>query len=418
VDAVVEGALYSTSDSVRIQVSLVRAVPEERLVWTQRYHTDTRHLMTLHSDVAMGIVDQLRRALTSSDTLGDAAPGRDAPIVTTSSAAYTLYLQGRYWLNRRTAEGLAKAQSALRQAIALDDSFAAAHAALAEALAMDVDWHYEPVDPIAVSRAAITEANRALTLDSMNADAFAALGRVLSATNAPAELTRDAFQSALRLAPQHANARGWFAMELAWQGQRDESRAENDIAVGIDPIAPGRRMGYAISALNYGDPEAALREARRAIEMEPSLLPPRSVEAIALLLLNRAEECAQLHLGRSAAIRALCLDALGRRDEAKQLIDSITARIDIASRNGGPYEDVMLGESLAFYYAWVGDVDSTLTWLRRAAAISTAAAPFIYINSRVFDRVRADPRFTSGLEALKKETWRKVSSDPVLQIGK
>jgi hypothetical protein len=70
---------------------------------------------------------------------------------------------------------------------------------------------------------------------------------------------------------------------------------------------------------------------------------------------------------------------------------------------------VVLGESLALYYAWIGDVDATLTWLQRAADITTAAAPFLYINSKIFDRVRNDPKFATGVKALKDETWRKVN---------
>ena len=415
VDAVIEGTFYWTTDSVRIQVRLVRAVPEERQLWSRPYDTDARHLMTLHSSVARGIVEQLRLALTSGDS-ADVAAGESATAVATTSnpEAYDLYLQGRYWLNRRTAEGLAKSQSALRQSIALDDSFAPAHALLAQALAMAVDWHYEQVDPIAMSRLAIDEANRALALDSTNADALAARGRVLSAVHAPAEVTRADFERALRLAPQHANARGWFALELAWRGRGNESRTQHMRSVELDPVAPGRRMGFAISALNFGDPAVALREARRAIQMEPTLLPPRAAEALALLLLDRPAECAELNLDPYVAIRALCFHTLGRRDDAKRLIDSLTARVNAATRRGGPFSDVVLGANLALYFAWTGDVDATLTWLRRAATITTAAAPFLYINSKIFDPVRTDPKFQAGLEQLKKETWQKVNTPPVL----
>jgi serine/threonine-protein kinase len=411
VDGIVEGAFYWTSDSVRIQVRLVRAVPEERQLWSRPYDTDSRHLMTLHNDVARGIVDQLRGALTPGDSVTvTAAPAANGRSTTRNAAAYDLYLQGRYWLNRRTSEGLVKSESALRQTIAIDSGFADAHAGLAQALAMAVDWHYERVDPIAMSRAAIAEADRAIALDSTNADAFAVRGRVRSAAHAPPELTRSDFERALRLAPKHANARGWFGMELAWRGQASQSRTENEISVDLDPLAPGRRMGYAISALNYHDPEAALREARRAIQMEPTLLPPRSAEALALLLLGRARECADVELDRYVAIRALCLYTLDERDAAKRLIDSITTRVDAARRKGGPYGDLVLGESLALYFAWIGDAEATLTWLRYASTISTAAAPFLYINSKVFDPVRASPAFRAGVEALKADTWRMVNA--------
>ena len=74
----------------------------------------------------------------------------------------------------------------------------------------------------------------------------------------------------------------------------------------------------------------------------------------------------------------------------------------------------MLGENLTLYFAWIGDVDAALAWLRHAAGITTAAAPFLYINSKLFDSVRTDPKFQAGVEQLKKETWQKVNTPRVL----
>ena len=411
VDAVVEGGFYWMTDSVRLQVRLVRAVPEERQLWSRAFVTDVRHLMTLHTNVAAGIAEQLNVAL------GLGAPGNtaeDARAAVNNTArnpvAQELFSLSRYWLNRRTAEGLVKSRAFLRQSIAVDSEYAPSHALLAQALAMAVDWHYERLDPIETSRAAIEAANRALGLDSTNADALASRGRVLSAVHAPPAMIRADFERAISLAPQHANAHGWYAMELAWRGQGAASRRENEIAVAIDPLAPGRRMGFAISALNYGSPEEALRHARHAIEREPTLPHPRSAEALALLLLNRPSDCVDVDLEQFVAIRALCLHTLGKRSTAQRLIDSLAALANAATRAGGPYADIVIGENIALYYAWTGNVDATLLWLRRAADITTAAAPFLYLNSKIFDPVRADPRFRDGVESLKAEIWTKVSS--------
>ena len=62
----------------------------------------------------------------------------------------------------------------------------------------------------------------------------------------------------------------------------------------------------------------------------------------------------------------------------------------------------------------VGDIDATLTWMRHAAAISTAAAPFLYVRSKIFERIRADPKFTAELDALKQDIWRRVNTPPLI----
>ncbi|MEO7521708.1 MAG: serine/threonine-protein kinase, partial [Gemmatimonas sp.] len=67
VDAVVEGTFHWRGDSVSILVRLVRAVPEERQLWSSPYYTDAGHIMALRSDVARGIAEQLNIALMSTD---------------------------------------------------------------------------------------------------------------------------------------------------------------------------------------------------------------------------------------------------------------------------------------------------------------------------------------------------------------
>jgi len=414
VDAVVEGALYRSSNSVRIQLRLIRAVPEERQIWSHTYDTDMRNLLALHDDVARGIVDQLRVALTSQEERRLTRP-RDGVLDSTAPppAAYDQYLQGRYWLNRRTAEGMERAEAAFRQAIALDQNFAAAHAALASTLALAVDWHYRRIDPFAVSRAAIEEANEALSLDSSSADALAARGRALSATHAPENLVRRDFERAIAIAPQHANAHGWYAMELAWRGRYAESRAENDTAIALDPLAPGRHMGFAISAINAGDLDVALREARRVVLLESALSAPRMIEGLALLLLGRPQECLAVPLERFVSTRAMCLHSVGRSTKARRLADSVGAHVSAAMRRGGLYADMLQADNLALYYAWIGDVEATLHWMRQAAEISPASAPSLYINTKAFDSVRRDPRFADGLAKLNESIWRRVNTPPL-----
>ena len=413
VDAIVEAALYRTGDSVRIQMRLVRAQPEERQVWAHTYETDTRSLRSLHADVARDIANKLRVALIPAEgaSIGQLA-GADGGGSTTNRQAYDAYLLGKYWLNKRTPEGMATAEAQLRRAISLDSNFAAAHAALASTLALVNDWHYKQIDPIAVSREAISEANRALALDSLSGEAWAARGRILSAGQAPEEVVRRDFERAIRAAPHHANAHGWYAMELAWRGHAAESRAENVKAIALDPTSPGRHMGLAISSISIGDFDVALAEGKRIVELEPSITLTRYVDGLALISLGRFEECLSLRWDRYPSIRAMCMHASGRVREARQLIDSVEARAVRAINRGGPYSDILIGDNLAYYYAYVGDVDRALRWTRFSFTLTTAA-PLTLVYGPVFDRVRNDPRFAAGLRKIRDDTWRRLNTPPL-----
>jgi eukaryotic-like serine/threonine-protein kinase len=414
VDAVVEAGLYRVArDSVRIQLRLVRAAPAERQVWTQTYDTEVSNLRALHREVTSGLVDELRTALTGTDKARGAAAQIPRVESATNPAAYDAYLQGKYWLNKRTAEGMARAEAEFRRAIGLDPTFADAHAALASALALVNDWHYKAFDPIAVSREAIAEANRALELDSLSGEALAARGRVLSAAHAPEAVVRRDFERAIRAVPHHANAHGWYAMELAWRGRAEESRAQNDTSIGLDPTSPGRHLGFGISSVNIGDFEVGLREGQRVRQLEPTIILGQHVEGVALLGLGRANECASMTLARYPGIRAMCLHAAGREAEARRLADSTAANATQAVRRGGPFSQILLGDNLAFYYAFIGDVDLALHWTKVAGTLTTATPTSLFYRSPAFDPVRNDSRFVTGIEKINAETWRRVNTPPL-----
>ena len=48
------------------------------------------------------------------------------------------------------------------------------------------------------------------------------------------------------------------------------------------------------------------------------------------------------------------------------------------------------------------------------AAVIHRPSRVLYINSRIFDPVRADPEFASGGVAMKRETWEKVNTPPIV----
>ena len=414
VDAVIEAALRRDSNSVRIQLSLIRGQPVERLLWSHTYRAETRHLSSLHQDIARDVAERLRVALTATEQDRLTETRRTATITSSEGNAYEFYLRGRNALNQRTPEGIKLAESAFRTAIAHDSNFAPAHSGLASTLALMVDWHYERIDPIAMSRAAIEEANRAIALDSTSGEAYAARGRVLSAVHAPEAMVKSDFERAIQFMPHSANARGWYAMDLAWRGRAVESRAQNDTAIALDPLSPGRHHGFGISAINLGDLEVALRESRSVLTLGPTLTVGRYIEGIAHVSAGRPKECLALPLDRYLGVRALCLHADGQVITARRLADSVAAAVAAAMRNGGPYADMVQADNLALYYAWIGDVDATLKWSRLGAEITPVTVGALLRNTRVFDKVKQDGRFVAGLAALHREIWQRVNTPPIV----
>jgi TolB-like protein len=127
VEAVVEGTVLRFDDRVRITAQLIR-VPIERHIWAQSFEGDLRDTLVLQSSVARAIAEQIRATVTEQEqaTLQNSKP--------VNPMAYEAYLKGRYFMNKRTGDGLKKAIEYFSHAIERDPTYARGRAALSKPL--------------------------------------------------------------------------------------------------------------------------------------------------------------------------------------------------------------------------------------------------------------------------------------------
>jgi TolB-like protein/DNA-binding winged helix-turn-helix (wHTH) protein len=110
VDAVVEGTVLRSGDHVRITAQLIDASTDKHL-WSQSYEGELRDTLALQNRVASAIADQIRINLTPQEQ----AALKNVKVV--NPEAYQSYLKGRYFWNKRTADGLKVALAYFNQAV-------------------------------------------------------------------------------------------------------------------------------------------------------------------------------------------------------------------------------------------------------------------------------------------------------------
>jgi len=140
VDAVVEGTVLRSGDRVRITAQLIEASTDKHL-WSQSYEGDLRDTLTLQKKVASAIADQIRINLTPREE----AALKSVKVV--NPEAYESYLKGRYFWNKRTADGLKAALAYFKQAIEEDPKYAQSYSGLADTYALLGDWQYAVMTP-------------------------------------------------------------------------------------------------------------------------------------------------------------------------------------------------------------------------------------------------------------------------------
>src|SRR5579862_3993817 len=168
VDAVVEGSVLRSGDQVRITAQLIEARTDKHL-WSQSYEGDLRETLTVQNSVARAIADQIRINLTPREQ----AALRSVDVV--NPAAYESYLKGRFFWNKRTADGLRTALAYFDQAIEEDPNYARSYSGLADTYALLGDWQYAAMPAKEAFPKAKAAAIIALELDSSLGEAHNSL---------------------------------------------------------------------------------------------------------------------------------------------------------------------------------------------------------------------------------------------------
>ncbi len=133
VDALVEGSVFRSGDTVRINIQLIRGSPEEHL-WQDRYEGRLSEALGLQTRVAEAIAREIRLALSPRET------ERLARRTEVDPAAQEAYLRGRALWRTRSLEAMRRALPYLEEAVAADSTFALAWSGLADAYTMGANY--------------------------------------------------------------------------------------------------------------------------------------------------------------------------------------------------------------------------------------------------------------------------------------
>jgi TolB-like protein/Tfp pilus assembly protein PilF len=383
VDAVVEGTVLRSGDQVRITAQLIEASTDKHL-WSQSYEGDLRDTLALQNRVASAIADQIRINLTPQEK----AALKDARVV--NPEAYESYLKGRYFWNKRSADGLKVALAYFKEAIEGDPNYAQAYSGLADTYALLGDWQYAVMTPKEAFPKAKDAAIKALELDSKLGEAHNSLAFVLDGFDWDLDSGGKEFQRAIELNPGYATAHHWYAWHLSLLGRFDEAVAEMRKAENLDPLSLiiNADLAELLDLAHFYD--ESIRQSRKTIEMDPNFALAHNQLAQAYLQKHMYDE-AVAELKRAVNLSgdsptcianlARAYVASGKRSEAVKLLG------DLKKRSTPGYSNAA---EIAMIYASLGDADQAMTWLEKG--YEERFNPGVLLRPG-FDPLRSDPRF-------------------------
>jgi TolB-like protein/DNA-binding winged helix-turn-helix (wHTH) protein/Tfp pilus assembly protein PilF len=389
VDAVVEGTVLRSGDQVRITAQLIEASTDKHL-WSQSYEGELRDTLALQSRVASAIADQIRINVTPREQ----AALRNVKVV--NPEAYESYLKGRYFWNKRTADGLKVALAYFKQAIEEDPNYAQAYSGLADTYALLGDWEYGVLAPTEAYPKAKAAASEALKLDDTLSEAHASLGSI-GMFDWDWQSAGKEFRRAIELNPGYATAHQWYAWHLNLLGRRSEAIAEMRRAESLDPLSLIISADMADLLFVARLYDESIQQSRNTLQMDPNFAVARFELGQAYLekhmydqAVAELQEAIQLSGGSPTFIANLARAyvASGKRTEAAKLLD------DLKKRSSSGYSNA---SEIAMIYASLGDRDQAMNWLEKSYA--ERFNPSVLLRPG-FDPLRSDPRFQSLLRRI------------------
>ncbi len=172
------------------------------------------------------------RAGTSHGS-GSAVSTQSASAHPANAEAEDFYLKGRFYWNKRTPDGLAKALDLFTQAIVHDPGYAKAYVGLADCYNLLREYTLMPANE-AYPRA-LAAAKRAVELDDHSSEAHASLAFASFWGMWDAKTADHEFRRAIELDPRNAMAHHWYATYLLTVGNYPEALSEIDRARALDP---------------------------------------------------------------------------------------------------------------------------------------------------------------------------------------
>ena len=391
VDAVVEGTVLRSGNQVRITAQLIQGAADKHL-WAQSYEGDSRDTLALQKQVASAIAQAIRIELTPNE---QAVLKRAKQV---NPDAYEDYLRGRYFWNKRTAEGFKKAIDYFNKAIEQDPTYAPAYAGLADSYALSGDWEYGVLPPNEAYPKAKAAATKALDLDNNLGEAHVSLAFVLDAYDWDWESAGREFRRGIELNPGYATGHHWFAWHLTTLGRSSEAVAEMKKAESLDPLSLIISDDLAEELLIARRYDEAMQQSRKTIDMDSSFAVGH-YELGQIFVQKHAYDQAIAELLRAVELSGsstTCISNLafayavsGRTTEALKILDDLKKR----SIHGG-YSNA---PEIALVYAGLNDKNQAMVWLEKA--YQERFNPSILMRP-AFDSLRAYPPFRDLLRRI------------------
>ncbi len=391
-----QGSVQQVGKKVRVRVQLFDVQNDRQILSEAKdFEMNDPDIFLIQSNIAILIADRLETAISPEESK------QIKKIPTTNPEAYNSYLNGRFFINKRTEEGFKKSMQYFKIAIQADRDYALAWTGLADAYLL-ITWHEFYPRPEGYDSAKYY-ASQALKIDRNLAEARAVLGALLYWNEWNWEGARKELKRAVELNPNFVTAHSYYAELLDILGENDEARRQINLALELDPFFT---MMHIISAIFYyheGKFSEYLIEYKKVQELNPEPHPWWFYNyGISVRLGDDM-------LAVETAQNELLSDPLKRKDPG--LVKDVYNKSGINGLLNWMNELELVKEKpnpvfLATRYAMLGNKENTLKWIEKEFEERHPELTRIN-NNPDYDFIRSEPRFQAIIKKMGLSEYQK-----------
>jgi TolB-like protein/Flp pilus assembly protein TadD len=389
VQAILNGRVIQRGDLLTLSLELVD-VQKNRVIWTEQYQRRQAEVVSLQSEIAKDVSAKLSPRLSGADETKVSKQATADPV------AYQAYLRGRYFWNKRTADGMYKATEQFQIAIDRDPNYALAFTGLADSYSLLPN--YTPTAPADSLSRAERFARQAIAIDGQLAEPHATLGNIYYSKWQWADAETE-FKRAIELNPNYPTLYHWYSLLLFALGRYDEGDAVITRAHELDPMSSIISQNLAQTYRRKDDHKTAIEICQKIMDLDPNFPGGHFAIAWSYLKTGRNEEAiaefrkaAELGGWSSSNFGELgvAFAVSGRTKEAQAMIKELEEQFRNKQAEG---------KDLAIVYASLGDKDKAFEWLEKDFSSRTVSLPEIRWSPG-WEPLRDDPRYKDLLKRM------------------
>ena len=393
VGAVLAGRVVRQGDRLIINTELID-VSDGSQLWSAEYNNSGSEILTVQDEISQKISESLRLRLTGEDEQ------KLRKRYTTNAEAYELYLKGRYFWNKRDAEGLRNGIKYFKAAEEKDPTYALAYTGLADSYALLSDiGAVKPADEMPKARAA---AQRAVDIDPTLAEAYTSRAFVKLAHDWDWLGAEADFKKALELNAKYPTAHQWYASYLMQMGKFGPAQAELEKAHQLDPLSPIINSNLGFYAYYQHRYDEAVDHTNKTLEMVPDFWVAHHYRGLAYTMKGMYEEAIKEFRGvlQTPGAGSLSEDAVQTNPEVAASLGFAYALAGKRAQAEGILNQLhrvaekryVSPRYFAIVYVGLNDKKAAIAQLQRAYENRHPGLVLIRIDP-LFDRLRSEPAF-------------------------